>query len=79
MIKKIAKIIFSLHRLIYKYPCRSEVRLGLDKYSYNGGLTWYIGMLYICEEKMEDICTWLDISEEDAKFHLNKIAKGVVL
>jgi hypothetical protein len=77
--KKIAKLLFKIHRLIYGYPCRSEVRLGIEQYHLNGGLTWYIGMLYICEENFSDISLWLDISDEEIKFHLNKIAKGVIL
>ena len=39
--KKIAKLLFKIHRLIYGYPCRSEVRLGIEQYHLNGGLTWY--------------------------------------
>lgn len=77
--KKIARVVFKIHRLIYKYPCRSEVRLGLDNYFHFGGLTYHVGMMYICEESLEDIANSLYISKDEVKFHLNKVAKGVIL
>ena len=51
--KKIAKIIFKIHRLIYRYPMRSEIRLVLEYHDLIGSL-WYIGMLYICGESISE-------------------------
>lgn len=77
--KLIARIVFKLHKKIYKYPCRSEVRLGIEQYFMNGGLTWYVGILYICKESLSDISQWVGIPKDEVIYHLNKIARGVVL
>lgn len=77
--KAIARVIFKIHRLIYKYPCKSEVRLGLDNYLHFGGLTYFVGMMYICNESLDDIARSLCLDREQVKFCLNKIAKEASL
>jgi hypothetical protein len=73
--KTIARFIFKLHRVIFKYPCRSEVRLALQYTGFSSGLTWYAAMLYICDEKISDIADWLDMPESQVKQELNKSLK----
>lgn len=72
--RKIARIIFKLHRYIYGYPCRSEVRLALDVTdTMVFGLTSTVGMLYICGEDVEGICDWVDLNSKQVKEELNDI------
>lgn len=77
--KIIARLVFKIHRLVYKYPCKSEVRLGLDNHFQFGGLTYFVGMLYICSESLDDIANSLFLNKEEVKYHLNKIAKDANL
>lgn len=77
--KLIAKLVFKIHKLIYGYPTRSEIRLVIEDELYQGGLTWYIGMLYICGESINDICEWMDMDREDVIKKLNETAKKVKL
>lgn len=71
---KIAKILFKLHRLVYKYPCKTEVRLVLEKsedYFYT--LTSTVAMLYLCGETVSEISQWTGLSEIQIKDELNQI------
>lgn len=77
--KTIAKFIFKSHRVIFKHPCRSEVRLALEDSGFSSGLTWYAAMLYICGESIPDIAEWLSMSEEEVKHSLNKSTENFVL
>lgn len=77
--KVIARIIFKIHRLVYKYPCRSEVRLGLDNHMQLGGLTYFVGMMYICNENLDSIANAMSLDKDQVKFCLNKIAKEALL
>lgn len=74
MILRIIKVIFYLHRLIYRYPCRSEVRLKLEnkKQSFSYNLTYSACVLYICNESLEEIADWLGIEKDAVKEVLNK-------
>lgn len=71
--KKIAKIIFKIHRLIYRYPMRSEIRLVLEYHDLIGSL-WYIGMLYICGESISEIAVLMNTSKQEVMDSLNRIA-----
>ncbi len=71
--KKIAKIIFKIHRLIYRYPMRSEIRLVLEYHDLIGSL-WYIGMLYICGESISEIAILMNTSKQEVMDSLNRIA-----
>jgi hypothetical protein len=77
--KKIAKIIFKIHRFIYGIPTKSEVRLAMDGLIHIGGVKWFVCMLYVCDEKVEDICEWMALSEKEVKDYLNQAADEVVL
>lgn len=77
--KTIAKFVFKVHRLIYGYPCRSEVRLSMEDDLFGYGLTWYVGMLYICDESISDISEWMDLSEKEVKEKLNLSVKRLKL
>lgn len=72
--KFIAKIIFKIHRKIYGYPCRSEVRLAVE---FNDlslfGLTSTVGMLYICGQDLDGIQEWTSLSKEQIKEELNDL------
>jgi hypothetical protein len=74
--KTIAKIVFKIHKLIYKYPCRSEVRLALDTVD-SLGRDWFICMLYVCEENIYTIADWVDLTEEEVIEELNNVVKGL--
>lgn len=74
--KSIAKIIFKLHKMVYHYPARSEVRLSLD--ADDGiGVDWFVGMLYICGQPIESIAEDLQISRDEVKDILNKLVKDL--
>ena len=77
--KVVAKIVFKVHRLIFKYPTRSEIRLVLQDDNYNIGIGWYVGMLYICGESVQQICECMGMTEVEVKRYLIEIAKGVKL
>jgi hypothetical protein len=78
--KFIAKIIFKLHRKIYGYPARSEVRLAVEyQDTYLLGLSSTIGMLYICGEDIEGIQEWTTLSKEQIKEELNDIVSSIKL
>ena len=71
---RIAKFLFKLHRLVYKYPCKSEVRLALEKsgdYFYT--LTSTVTMLYLCGESVSEISQWTGFSEKQIKDELNEL------
>lgn len=72
--KFIANIVFKIHRKIYGYPCRSEVRLAVE---FNDlslfGLTSVVGMLYICGQDLEGIEEWTALSRERIKEELNDL------
>jgi hypothetical protein len=74
--KSIAKVVFKIHRLIYKYPCRSEVRLALDSTD-SLGKNWFICMLYVCEENIYTIADWVSLTEEEVIKELNYAVKDL--
>ena len=70
---KIARLIFKLHRMVYGYPCKSEVRLALElELFHNYGLTYSAAMLYICGEDLDEIADWLGISRKQVIDILNE-------
>jgi hypothetical protein len=71
--KKIAKFVFKIHRIIYRYPMRSEIRLVLEYHDLIGSL-WYIGMLYICGESISEIAVLMGVSKQEVMDSLNRIA-----
>lgn len=76
--KSIANVIFKIHRKIFGYPARSEVRLVLEFTNTCAfGLTSNIGMLYICGENIYSICEWTGLKEQDIKDELNSIVDSV--
>ena len=77
--KIIAKVIFKIHKLIFKYPTRSEIRLVIEGESISMGLDWYIGMLYICGESIEEISLWTALDKKVIIETLNQMAKRVKL
>lgn len=77
--KLLAKLVFKIHKLIYGYPTKSEIRLVLEDEVYQGGLTWYVGMLYVCGESIDEICNWMGMTREEVIKKLNETAKKVKL
>lgn len=77
--KKIAKIVFKIHRLLYGIPTRSEVRLAMDELVHIGGVKWFVCMLYVCDESISNICEWMSLSEKEVKEYLNDAANEVKL
>jgi hypothetical protein len=77
--KTIAKVVFKIHRKIYKYPTKSEIRLVLMDEDSPLDFDWFIGMLYLCGDSVSSIAKSLDMSEQEIKDKLNYIAKGVKL
>ena len=75
----IIKTIFKLHILLYKYPCRSNVRLALEQSTYTSSLPWRIGMLFVCGESIESISDWMYLEKEEVISILNDLAKEVVI
>jgi hypothetical protein len=72
--KKIAKLVFKIHRLIYGYPCRSEVRLAIeldDEFFF--GLTSLAGVMYAYGKDFNTIEEDTDLSKEMIKEELNEI------
>ena len=68
------KIIFKIYRLIFRRPCRSEVRLVLDNMKappYN--LTYSAAVLYIFGESVYEISEWFGVDEAAIVDALNKI------
>lgn len=71
---KLVKLIFKLHKFIYKYPCKSEVRLVLEQtknHPYN--LTYSAAVLYICGESVYEISEWFGVDEAAIVDALNTI------
>ena len=78
--KKIAKVIFKIHRLIYKYPTTSEIRLALDAIPFTAfDLTETVGMLYVCNSTIAEVADWLSMDEKEVIRRLNILADGVKL
>ena len=78
--KAIATFVFKVHRLIYKYPTKSEVRLALNVIPYSKfDLTETVGMLYICNSTVEEVADWLNMDEKEVIRRLNILADGVKL
>jgi hypothetical protein len=75
----IIKTIFKLHILIFKYPCRSNIRLVLEQSAYIYDLDWRVGMLYVCGESLDSIADWLYLEKDDVISVLNKLAKKAVI
>lgn len=74
--KFVINTIFKLHILIYRYPCRSHIRLSIeDMFSYD--LLWRVGMLYVCGEGIKSISEWFQLTEEEVVEILNDLVKGV--
>lgn len=74
--KKIAKLIFKVYRKIYGYPMRSEVRLVIQELpSRKYGLTYSVGLLYICGESIDDLCEWHGLSRQDIITLLNEFVE----
>lgn len=75
--KSIARLIFKLHKKIYGYPCKSEVRLAFET-----DIDIYfstICMLYICGESIKEISKSMNLDEDHVKKHLNESVRGVIL
>lgn len=77
--KTIAKIIFRIHRKIYKYPTKTEIRLALQDFDYDLDIDWYIGMLYLCGDSINYISRDFEITEEEVKLKLNQLVKDLKL
>lgn len=73
----IIKTIFKLHILLFKYPCRSNIRLALERSPHTSSLSWRVGMLFVCGESIESISDWTYLEKEDVILILNKLAKEV--
>ena len=72
----IIKTIFKLHILLFKYPCRSNVRLAIEE-SVVYDLNWRVGMLFVCGESIEGISDWTYLEKEEIISILNKLAREV--
>lgn len=78
--KSIAKLVFKIHRLIYKYPTTSEIRLALNEIPFSKfDLTETVGMLYICNSTVAEVADWLSLDEKEVIRRLNILADGVKL
>lgn len=75
----IIKTIFKLHILLFKYPCRSNVRLAIEQSIYTSSLPWRIGMLFVCGESIESIADWMYLEREEVILILNELVKEVVI
>lgn len=76
----IIRLVFKIHRLIYKYPTRSEIRLVLRAIPIcKFDLTKTVGMLYLCESSIEDVGEWLSMDEKEVIERLNALAEEVKL
>jgi len=75
----IVKTIFKLHTLLFKYPCRSNVRLVLEQSIYIHDLEWRVGMLYVCGESLESISDWVYLEKQEVIDILNNLAVRVVI
>lgn len=78
--KVIAKIVFKIHRLIYKYPTKSEIRLALATTPFHRfELIEMIGMLYLCESSIEEVGVWFSMDDKEVIKELNTLADKVEL
>lgn len=74
---KIAKLIFKLHRKLFGFPCRSEVRLALESSSCFLNSSFSLGVLYICGESISSISDWNNYSVKFIKSELNKLVETI--
>ncbi len=71
---KIHKLVFKIHRKLFGYPMRSEIRLAFNDPSFGMlSLESTVALVYICGESIEDVSEWLNIEEVEIKSILNKI------
>jgi hypothetical protein len=78
--KVIAKLVFKIHRLIYKYPTTSEIRLALNEIPFHKfDLTETVGMLYLCNSTVVEVANWLSMDEKEVIARLNTLADKVEL
>jgi len=75
----IIRTIFKLHIFIFKYPCRSNIRLVLERSGYVYDLDWRVGMLYVCGESLDSISDWLYLEKHEVINTLNRLSKKVVI
>lgn len=71
----IIKFIFKLHIMLFKYPCKSNVRLALENLIYVRSLSDRVGMLFICGESIESIADWLYLEKHEVIQILNDLVK----
>jgi hypothetical protein len=78
--KLIIKLVFKIHRLIYKYPTTSEIRLALNEIPISRfDLTETVGMLYICNSTVAEVADWLSMDKKEVITRLNTLADKVKL
>jgi hypothetical protein len=78
--RTLARLVFKIHKFIYGYPTKAEIKLALVNYIYSySNLRDTIGMLYLCGENIEEISEWVGATKENVKYELNMLAKGVEL
>lgn len=76
--KKIVKLIFKIHRFIFRVPSKANVRIALEQKQYMYDLSWRVGMLYVCGESITVISEWVSMEESEIVKILNKLADEVV-
>jgi hypothetical protein len=78
--KVIARLVFKVHRFIYKYPTKSEIRLALAAIPFDRfELTESVGILYLCESSIEEVGDWFGMDEKAVIKELNTLADKVKL
>ncbi len=75
--KTIAKLIFKIHKKIYGYPMRSEVRFVIYKVpSKKYTLIYSVGLLYICGESLEEVGEWFGLPSSEIILLLNELVEN---
>lgn len=71
---KIHRLVFKIHRKLFGYPMRSEIRLAFNEHSLGMlSIESTVALVYICGESIEDVSEWLKIEESEVKSILNTI------
>ena len=74
--KTVAKFIFKVHRKLYGYPMRSQVRFVLQNlHGRKYDLIYSVALLYICGETIEEVGEWFGLPESEIVARLNEFVE----
>jgi len=69
---------YKLFIIVFKYPCKTQIREVLYTYKKTEDLKYKVAMSYVCGIDFARMSKWLNLSEEEIKFFLVEISKEAI-